>query len=363
MATPDRGAPPHRNFNRKIHASPLRLHLKIHFPPKTPHFSERKLHLRTYTDWTADVQPSLLNFSQKNKNHEHRFQHSPQHFSLSAFQRFSVSSPLHQLHNHQLTMRPSKISRLPHQIREQLNLRLQDNHRPSSILQWLNSLPEATAILAAEFDSHPITKQNLSDWRFAGFRDWQLKQQAHDFFQAFTDDTTPFHEPPIAGPTTCDSPSLAAPKSDEGGSFSSSSSTNSHAPVAPKSDEGGSRITHHGFPSHGCLNKLLHWLILQYATTANLIAAEDDPRAKWNRLREFCADIARLRRSDLYSQYLDIQRDWLDLERSNSIQQKEKQFEKWVQRKDVMAKLNAKKEPGGLTDETIKEIVQKLNLM
>jgi hypothetical protein len=48
---------------------------------------------------------------------------------------------------------------------------------------------------------------------------------------------------------------------------------------------------------------------------------------------------------------------------SNSIQQKEKQFEKWVTREDVMAKLNAKKEPGGLTDETVKEILEKLNLM
>jgi hypothetical protein len=42
---------------------------------------------------------------------------------------------------------------------------------------------------------------------------------------------------------------------------------------------------------------------------------------------------------------------------------KEKEFKKWVKREDVMAELNAQKEPGGLTDEAIKEIVEKLNLM
>src|SRR2546429_5688664 len=38
--------------------------------------------------------------------------------------------------------RTGKIARLPHAIREQLNLRIQDNQRGKSLLQWLNDLPE-----------------------------------------------------------------------------------------------------------------------------------------------------------------------------------------------------------------------------
>src|SRR5215468_8488195 len=84
------------------------------------------------------------------------------------------------------TSRIGKIARLSHQLREQLNLRLHDHQPHKTILPWLNSLPEVKAVLAAHFDNHPITKQNLSEWKQGGFRDWLLQYNASQFLQ-FTD--------------------------------------------------------------------------------------------------------------------------------------------------------------------------------
>src|SRR6266446_1955006 len=84
--------------------------------------------------------------------------------------------------------RKGKIARLPDQIREQVNLRLHDNEPGETILQWLNSKPEVQAILKAQFGGCPINKQNLSDWRQGGFRDWQTRQDALQFVEELDDE-------------------------------------------------------------------------------------------------------------------------------------------------------------------------------
>src|SRR5215472_5415538 len=71
-----------------------------------------------------------------------------------------------------------KIARLPKHIREQLNRRLDDGQPASEILPWLNALPEVQEILAAQFDSAPITPQNLSRWHLGGFKQWLQNQQS-----------------------------------------------------------------------------------------------------------------------------------------------------------------------------------------
>jgi hypothetical protein len=45
-------------------------------------------------------------------------------------------------------------------------------------LEWLNSLPQTQEILKSLFNGAPINKQNLSDWKKGGFRDWQAQQEA-----------------------------------------------------------------------------------------------------------------------------------------------------------------------------------------
>src|SRR5215471_7053881 len=181
-------------------------------------------------------------------------------------------------------MRNGKIARLPHQIREQLNQRLDDGESSETLLPWLNSLPKTQAVLAQYFGGRPIHKQNLSEWRQGGFREWQTRCQAANLLHEIQDDHHPDHQ-----------------------SLTKLSTA-----------------------------KLARWLSIQYAATAySLSSLADDPQAQWKRLRELCVDISRLRRADLLDERLRLDRKWLALETSNSEAAKEKQFHKWLKRPDI----------------------------
>jgi len=80
--------------------------------------------------------------------------------------------------------RNGKIARLPQSIREQINRRLQNGEEAKQIAEWLNTLPEAIAILAAEFDGQAINDVNLSNWKLGGYRDWETQQEALEAFGA-----------------------------------------------------------------------------------------------------------------------------------------------------------------------------------
>jgi hypothetical protein len=76
--------------------------------------------------------------------------------------------------------RVGKIARLPLDIREELNRRLQDGEAGPSLLTWLNAQPSVLSVLSGSFGAQPINPQNLSDWRKGGFLDWEEKQsRAH----------------------------------------------------------------------------------------------------------------------------------------------------------------------------------------
>ena len=150
-------------------------------------------------------------------------------------------------------MRTGKIARLPHDIREQLNRRLNDGEQAHSILKWLNSIPEVQAVLAAGFDGRPLNKVNLTEWRHGGYRDWLVRL---DFVEGLDDKAALGHQ------------SL--------------------------SDPIGARLA--------------HWVALHYAASAKaLIANQSNPSTKWTRLRELCADVTRLRRSELAAERLDLE--------------------------------------------------------
>src|SRR5215471_11757908 len=128
------------------------------------------------------------------------------------------------------TMRNGKIARLPQQIREQLNQRLDDGESSETLLPWLNSLPKTQAVLAKHFASRPIQKQNLSEWRQGGFREWQTRCQAANLLHEIHDDHSLAHQ------------SLAKLSA----------------------------------------AKLARWLSIQYAATAySLTSLVDDPQARW----------------------------------------------------------------------------------
>ena len=71
-----------------------------------------------------------------------------------------------------MTARRGKIARMPLRIRQEVCRRIHDGQPGSIILDWLNDLPEASQILAEQFDGVPVSAQNLSDWRDGGYKEW-----------------------------------------------------------------------------------------------------------------------------------------------------------------------------------------------
>jgi hypothetical protein len=77
--------------------------------------------------------------------------------------------------------RTGKIARLPHAIRQQLNLQTQDGVPETKLVEWLNSLPEAQCVLDEQFGGRPITERNLSEWKQRGFQEWLRLQETQEW--------------------------------------------------------------------------------------------------------------------------------------------------------------------------------------
>ncbi len=73
--------------------------------------------------------------------------------------------------------RLGKIARLPRKVRDELNVRLQDGEVGRSLVEWLNGLPAARAVLKEKFGGRPISEQNLSEWKQGGYEDWVRQQE------------------------------------------------------------------------------------------------------------------------------------------------------------------------------------------
>jgi hypothetical protein len=73
--------------------------------------------------------------------------------------------------------RNGKIGRLSKAVRDELNRRLQNGEGGGELLKWLNSHPEVKAVIAAEFGGKPIGKQNLSEWRNGGYKQYLQQQE------------------------------------------------------------------------------------------------------------------------------------------------------------------------------------------
>lgn len=83
--------------------------------------------------------------------------------------------------------RNGKIARLPRGVRDALNRRLEDGEPGPALLDWLNALPEAKAVLGREFAGRPVSAQNLSEWRQGGFAEWQRHQDARGWVRTLTE--------------------------------------------------------------------------------------------------------------------------------------------------------------------------------
>jgi hypothetical protein len=74
--------------------------------------------------------------------------------------------------------RTEKIARLPRDIRNQLNRRLQDGEPGNRLVEWLNSLPEVQTAQSPKSGENLLSGQNLSEWEQGGYRDWLAQQAA-----------------------------------------------------------------------------------------------------------------------------------------------------------------------------------------
>ena len=85
-----------------------------------------------------------------------------------------------------------KIARLPKDIREGLNCRLDDGQPASEILPWLNELPTVKGVLAKYFGGAPINDGNLSEWRRKGYQRWLERQEAAAELKELAEDMEDF---------------------------------------------------------------------------------------------------------------------------------------------------------------------------
>ena len=91
-----------------------------------------------------------------------------------------------------------KIARLPRNIRDELNQRLENGEPADTILPWLNALPEVQAMLADWFAASPVNRQNLTNWRQGGYLYWLEGRQHHDLVRELVQDAKEFSALPGA---------------------------------------------------------------------------------------------------------------------------------------------------------------------
>ena len=204
-----------------------------------------------------------------------------------------------------------KIARLPLDIREQLNRRLQDGEIGKELVVWLNSVPEVQAVLKAEFGDRPVNEPNLSDWRTGGYEDWLVQQETMQQVNQLVANAKELggasNTPLSELLATC----LAARYVVELSRL-----------TAPGTPREGTRPTAEAEGGKGCDLE---------GRNSRLKAAFPEREAEGNggcdleRLRKICRDVLALRRLDLAAQRLRIEREAADREmRKEEEERKEK---------------------------------------
>jgi len=98
-------------------------------------------------------------------------------------------------------LRESRIARLPREVREQLNRRLDEQQESNGLLDWLNGLPEVQALVASEFGGRLLAPEDLCDWTENGYRDWVAHRRASEDAQWLASDVEHL-QPAGAAPLT-----------------------------------------------------------------------------------------------------------------------------------------------------------------
>ena len=180
--------------------------------------------------------------------------------------------------------RNGKIARLSRSVREELNRRLRDGEQGKQLVTWLNLQTEIQSMLAQEFGGHPISQQNLSEWKQGGYCEWLAHQDALERARNLAAD---------AGELTVAAGALA-----------------DHLAIVLTTRYAAALSQWDGNPN---------------GTIAQNIRT----------LRALCQDIVELRRGDHSAARLKVEQERLELERSKGEEHIQKRFEKWAQQPEV----------------------------
>ena len=177
--------------------------------------------------------------------------------------------------------RHGKIARLPRALRDQVNGRLDNGEPAVRLAEWLNRLPEVQEILRSYFEGHPISEQNMSEWKSGGYREWLARQE----MLAQTRELT--------------------------------------ADAKELSDAADGRLTDH----------LATALAARYA--AALVSWNGETSEDFTRdlrsLRALCQDIVELRRGDHSGARLNIEQERLEREREKTEEEVAEHFKRWAE--------------------------------
>jgi len=191
------------------------------------------------------------------------------------------------------------ISTLPKTIRDQLNQRLESGEPETPLLEWLNGLPEVQEMLQTEFPGASISEKDLAQWKQEDYPAWLERQETTVAMQTMVADVEEL------------TPAGAEPPAE----------------------------------------LLAQWLAFRYVTASrSLQETTGEPGADWRRLRDFCADVATLRRLDHTAARLRLDREKFEHD-TREFRAKEEQAE-WRQ--------NHK---GQLSPETIRKLREAVRLL
>jgi len=246
----------------------------------------------------------------------------------------------------------AKISTLPREIRDQLNRRIDDGQNSAIILPWLNALPAVQEILAAEFDSKPVSRQNLADWRKGGFRDWVDRRDILGLARLIASDNADLAKAAPQGTATSRSPvenkcpQRLDPSDDPESSDDPQGTAMSQSPVENKrakrfdpfdaasssNDPESSESSESAPPPDPSLtDQAVPWFAARYLLMAKALPVsleERSPADKLAPMSRICRDLIALRRSDHTAARLRLEQERLAHRRAVRAPKKNEKKEK-----------------------------------
>jgi len=180
-------------------------------------------------------------------------------------------------------MATGKIARLPRHIRNLLSKRLDDGEIGAPLLKWLNALPEVKTLCQSQFNSVPVSKQNVSDYKQGPHQQWLRSQEACELVENLAEEADDLA-------ATADGPEV--------------------------SDLLGSALT-----------------VELARMVRTLLAETTDTTERWQRLREVMGQLAQLRREDHRAQYARIASEQWELEQERLQQERHRRKIKELKRR------------------------------